>query len=127
MSTPTPTARAVVDAYLDAIARWDYPAARRCLADKDFEYTGPINSFNSAEDLISYLELVTPIVQRIEVQKVFVDGDDVCHILLFTTQLSEKSSVDVVQWARVRSGRIVRLQVIFDSYEYRMLFVQENE
>ncbi|MBA1148575.1 nuclear transport factor 2 family protein [Ectothiorhodospiraceae bacterium WFHF3C12] len=120
------TPREIVDGYLEAVDRRDYPAVRRHLADEGFLYTSPINRFTSADELMGYIEYVTPIVQRREVRKVFADGDDVCHILVFTTQLSEKSSSDVAQLSEVRDGRIVRIQVIFDAYEYRMMFVPED-
>jgi hypothetical protein len=37
-----------------------------------------------------------------QVRKVFVDGADVCHILTYRIQISEKQSVEVVHWSQVR-------------------------
>lgn len=122
MTTGMPTPRQIVERYLDAVAAFEYDAARECLADDGFEYIGPINSFTSADRLVRYLELATPIVQRIEIRKVFSDGGDVAHFLLVSTQLSEKFSVHVAQWAHVSGGRIARLQVVFDAQWYRALF-----
>jgi hypothetical protein len=57
-----------------------------------------------------------------EIRRVFVDGGDVCHILTYHYQLSEKDSVDLAHWAQVRDGHIQRIEVFFDSFRYRALF-----
>lgn len=111
----------MVDAYLEAIAQRDYSRARSYLANEDFEYLSPINRFSSADQFMAYMELATPIMQRLEVRKVFCDGDECCHILSVTSQISEKRTATVVQWSRLKGGKIHRLELIFDAYEYKML------
>jgi limonene-1,2-epoxide hydrolase len=127
MNAEAPTPLEVVERYVDAIARFDYPTARACLADDDFRYSGPINTFHSADALMRYLELATPIVQRVEIQRAFEDGEDVAHFMVVGTQLSEKLSVHVAQWAHVRDGRIDRIAIVFDAYWYRSLFPDEGD
>ena len=121
------TPRELVESYIDAVARFDYEAARACLADEAFESTGPITNFDSADAFVQHVALATPIVQQIEIRKSFAAGNDVAHFLLVRTQLSEKLSVHVAQWAHVRDGRIDRLQVVFDAHWYRCLFPVEDE
>jgi hypothetical protein len=113
---------ALVDAYLDAIGGHDYERARHYLADAGFRYESPISTFTDADDFIEYLSLSAGIVQRIEPIKVFSDGDDVCHFLRFVVQISDKESVKVAQWARVMSGRIQQLVLVFDAHLYRVMF-----
>ena len=127
MSATALTSRELVERYIDAVARFDYATARACLADEDFTYSGPISTFRSADALVQYLQLVTPIVQRIEIQKAFEAGNDVAHFLVVGTQLSEKLAVHVAQWAHVRDGRIDRLELVFDAHWYRSLFPGEEE
>jgi len=115
------TPQDIANAYLEAVARRDYAAARAYLADEGFEYLSPLNCFSTAEPLIAYLELATPIVQRVDVRKVFSDGDDVCHIVTVTSQISEKRASTVVQWSRVVQGKIRRIELIFDAHEYKKL------
>jgi len=122
-----PSSLETVTAYLDAIAQRDFVRARSYLADAGFEYIGPINSFSSPDDFMNYMALTTPIVQRIEILKSFVDGNDVLHILLFTTQLSERRTSTVVMWAGLESGKIRRLEAVFDAYEYKKLFVTDDD
>jgi len=127
MPSKPPTPRSLVDRYIEAVARFDHEAARACLADDGFESTGPINSFSSADAHVRQIQLATPIVQRIEILKSFAAGNDVAHFLLVHTQLSEKMSVPVAQWAHVRDGRIDRLQVVFDAHWYRSLFPTDDD
>jgi hypothetical protein len=112
----------VVESYLDARDRYDYDRARTFLADSGFEFHSPISRFESADDFIQYSALAGGIVLSAQRRKVFADGPDVCHILTYRIQISEKLSVAVAQWARVEDGRIRRIEAIFDATAYRQLF-----
>ena len=127
MTTTALTPRELVERYIEAIARFDYATARACLADEDFTYSGPIDTFSSADALMRYLELATPIVQRVEIHKAFEAGNDVAHFMVVGTQMSEKLAVHVAQWAHVRDGRIDRLEIVFDAHWYRVLFPGDEE
>lgn len=127
MTATALTPRELVERYVDAVARFDYATARACLADEDFEYSGPIETFRSADALMRYLELATPIVQRVDIQKAFEAGNDVAHFMVVGTQLSEKLAVHVAQWAHVRDGRIDRIKIVFDAHWYRVLFPGDEE
>lgn len=74
-----------------------------------------------------YLELATPIVQRVEIHKAFEAGNEVADFMVVGTQLSEKLAVHVAQWAHVRDGRIDRLEIVFDAHWYRVLFPGDVE
>lgn len=115
-------ARKCVDEYLDAIESHDYDRARGFLADEGFRYESPISSFSSADDFMQHLSLLAGILQGIERTKVFVDGRDVCHLLVYVAQLSEKQSVKVSHWSRVVDGRIARIETLFDTHWYRQMF-----
>ncbi len=115
----------IVDAYLEAIAKHDLGRARSLLSDIGFEYLSPINRFASADEFIAYMELASPIVQRVVTRKVFVDGDELCHFLQVTSQISEKRSTAVAQWSQVTAGKITRLELVFDAHEYKSLLVGE--
>lgn len=111
----------LVDEYLDAIESHDYEHARALLADRGFSYESPLSSFSSADDFMQHMSLLGGIIHRIERRKVFVDGGDLCHFLVFVTQLSDKESTKVVQWARVADGRIRRIETLFDAHWYRQM------
>jgi hypothetical protein len=120
-------ALAVVEGYLDAIAAFDYERARAFLADTGFSYVSPISTFSDADDFIAYLSLSSGIVQQMRRRKVFVDGDDVCHMLELVIQLSDKRTVPVAQWAQVANGRIRSMELLFDGHEYHRLFDRDCE
>lgn len=113
----------IVDAYLDAIGRRDYARARALLADSGFEYRSPLQDFTSADRLMDYFELALPIMQRIVVRRIFADGDECCHMLLVTAQISEKHATAAALWSKVADGRIVRMEAIFDAHEYKKLLL----
>jgi hypothetical protein len=115
-------ARQAIDKYLDAIEDHDYERARGLLVDEGFRYESPISSFSSADDFIQHISLLGGIVHRIERLKVFVEGQDVCHLLVYVTQISDKESIKVAHWARVVDGRIQRIETLFDTHWYRQMF-----
>ena len=110
-----------VEEFLDAIEVHDYERARGLLADEGFQYESPISSFSSADDYIQHLSLMGGIVHEVRRLKAFVDGQDVCHILVFVTQISDKESMKVAHWTRVCAGRIQRIETLFDSHWYRRM------
>ena len=112
----------VVEAFLAARDAFDFERARMLLADQGFSFRSPIAAFDSADQFIQYGANASAIVQSVQVRKVFVDGPDVCHFLTYRIQISEKVSVDAVQWAHVEDGRIRRIEVLFDASVYRDLF-----
>jgi ketosteroid isomerase-like protein len=120
-----PDPLSVVTDYLAALEAFDYDRARACLADDGFEFTSPIHHFQSADAFIEYITGVGGIVHSTQTRKVFVDGEDLCHILTYRIQISEKQDVTAALWTRVRGGRIARIEAIFDASIYRELFPTE--
>jgi len=112
----------IVEAYLDAIARHDVDAARGYLADIGFRYESPLAAFDSADAFMEYNALNMGILQGIERVKTFVDGPDVCTLLVLSIQISEKERVKAVNWCQVEGGRIRRMEVLFDTRIYQTLF-----
>jgi hypothetical protein len=122
LSTGETDARLLVEAYLDALTAHEYERARACLADEDFRYESPISAFTNADDFIQHISFAGAILQRITRRKVFADGQDVCHLLFYTFQLSEKETAKVAQWAHVEGGRIQSIEFLFDASRYHQLF-----
>ena len=118
----SPTPAEIVNAYLSAFIAREYGEARRYLADENFYYEDPVNRFDSADELLRYTQMVGPVIASVDVLKQFTDGNEVCTILSFTAQLSEKTTVMVVQWALVRNGRIVSMYGIYDAHDQKKLY-----
>lgn len=117
---------AVVEAYLAAQAARDFDAVRALLADEGFIYMSPIARFVSADEFVQYSALSGGIIVDREVHQVVIEGADVCHILSYRIQISEKIAVRVAHWARVQAGRIQRIETFFDASVYRDLFPLED-
>ncbi len=112
---------ALVDTYLDALEAQDPERIRALLAESGFSYQSPIARIDGADDYIQYLTMTVGILQRIQRLRVFADDGDVCHWLQVETLMSERVSTRMVQWATVLDGRIIRIEMLFDPYRYRML------
>lgn len=119
---PSETPVELVERYFDAILARDDVAVRTCLADRGFLYQSPIGTFTDADAFSQFVSMTGGILYDIERRRTFADGDDVCHWLVFLTQMSERISTPAVQWARVKDGRIVSIELLFDPYRYRRLF-----
>ena len=113
--------RDIVDRYLEAFARRDFPVARSYLADSGFEYISPIARFDDADVFLSNMEGVGAILHRIETRLCFVNGNDVCHVLDVTVSLSGYEKQSAVSLARVEHGRIVRIETLFDATNFHRM------
>ena len=118
---------AVVEAYFAAQDAYDFERARALLADQGFSFSSPVMRFDSPDHLIQYSAHSSGIIRSVEVRKVFVDGPDVCHLLTYRIQISEKVAVDVAHWAHVENGRIQRIETIFDASIYWDLFPSRKD
>ena len=116
------SALTVVQAYLDGIAARDWQRARGCLADRDFKYVSPLESYDSADRLITSLMRVDTIMKDVQQRRAFSDGDDVCIIMDFRTTLEELAVTPLALWATVRDGKIGRLELFFDARAYMGMF-----
>lgn len=114
--------RSVVEAYFTALGAYDFERMRALLADQGFSFRSPIAAFDSADLFVQYSAHVSGIIRSVEFRKVFVDGPDVCHLLTYCIQISEKQSVNVAHWSHVENGRIQRIETVFDASIYRALF-----
>lgn len=56
---------------------------------------------------------LSPILERNEVQRVFVDGDEACVVYDFVTK--PVGPVASVEWLRLRDGRISSTWLLFDK------------
>ncbi len=114
--------REIVEAYLNALGERDYTVVRTLLADEGFVYRSPIANHTHADDYVNHVFMSDGVMQRLEIRKCFVDGNDVCHFLRVHAQISEKITHDLVHWAHVDQGRIDHIEVLFDASLYKSFF-----
>jgi hypothetical protein len=106
------SAKEIVMEYLELITeRQDFKSARSYLKD-NVSYVSPLNSFDRAEPYLKYNESLH--LPKLDIKKVFVDGDDVC--ILHETSLPPRisSTVFTSLWFHVDGGKISSLRALFD-------------
>jgi ketosteroid isomerase-like protein len=102
----------VAEAFFDAWTGKDFDRVRGLLHD-NVSYQDPVDNFSDADSYLASLRQFLGIVQGVEKQKVFVDGDDVCVIYDLTT--APVPSTRTCEWFTLRDGKIASICVIFDA------------
>jgi ketosteroid isomerase-like protein len=110
MTSTTSSAATVVADYFAAFGSGDVAAARRLLRD-DLSFKGPIDTFNNADDFVTSLGALAPIVKGIQQRKTIVEGDDVAT---FYDMLTPMGAAPIAEWHHVRDGKIDAIEVYFD-------------
>jgi hypothetical protein len=105
--------REIVDRYYAAWASKDLPTVRSLLHD-DLSFRGPIDTFTNAADYLASIQQLFAIVQGVQPQKVFVDGQDACTIYDLITA-TPAGTVPVAEWVTLKGGKIAAIRVFFDA------------
>jgi ketosteroid isomerase-like protein len=113
------TAREIVERYHEAWKRHDFERARGLLHD-DLSFRGPFDTFENADDYVTAIRGLAPIVQNVELRKTFVEGDDVCLLYDMVTN-TPAGTQPIAEWYRVRGDKIGAIQVYFDSRPFAAL------
>lgn len=105
----TKSAKDIVIEYFQATDRQDWQSARGYLSD-NFSYLSPVNSFDRPEPYLKYFERQYQIrgLTKIDIKKVFTDGNDVCMLQEFNSQI-------MCFWIIVgNDGKISSIRAILD-------------
>ena len=106
--------------YLQAVEKGDFDAARKLL-DDELSFKGPLETLHSPEPFIESLKKLHPIVQRIDIKKIFTDGNDVCVLCDLVTN-SPAGTVFVVEWYQIKNAKIADIRVVFDPRPFAAMF-----
>ena len=93
------------------------------LAD-DFEFTGPIASFDNAEGYRAMAREAGEAVTSFDVRRQFVDGNTVCSIIDWEMALPDLSRMTAAELLEVEDGVIVRGELIYDGEPLRRAMAQ---
>jgi ketosteroid isomerase-like protein len=88
------------------------------LAD-DFEFTGPVASFDSAEGYRAMAREAGQAVTSFHVRHQFVDGNTVCSIVDWEMALPDVGRMTAAELLEVVDGVIVRGELIYDGEPLR--------
>lgn len=117
--------RAVVEQYYQA---WQHRAGDMSdvpLAD-DFTFTGPVASFTDSEGYRAMARQAGAAVRDFQVRHQFAEGDLVCSIVDWEMD-PLPSRLTAAEVLRVRDGRIVSGELIYDAEELRRAMASSRE
>ena len=108
------SAKDVVTSYQKAMGNDDWTAMRSHLRD-DLEFSGPIDTFHTADEYLGALQRLNPLVEGVDIKRVFAEGTDVVVLCDLHFKPPMPKTMYVVEWYTVTGDKISRLQVVFDS------------
>ena len=119
------TAQETVARYYEAWQEKHGDLADVPLAD-DFEFTGPVASFDSAEGYRAMAREAGQAVTSFEVRRQFVDGDTVCSIIDWEMAIPGVGRMTSAELLELENGVIVRGELIYDAEELRRAMAQSD-
>jgi hypothetical protein len=114
------SATEIVSQFYRSLEQKDFVTLRACLHDS-FSMRGPFHTFNSVTPYIQAIQGLSTIVNRIEVLKMFADGNDVCVLYNLVTN-SPAGTAFIAEWFHVTGGKIAAIQVVFDPRPFEFMF-----
>jgi limonene-1,2-epoxide hydrolase len=114
------SASEIVESYRTALGKGDFAAARTFVQD-NMVFEGPLDTFNKADDYLAANKKLASIIQRIDLKKVFVDGDDVCVLYEMVTN-TPAGTAFIAEWYQVKGGKIAYMRAVFDARPFAVMF-----
>lgn len=114
------SAAEVVQGYTRALGKGDFASARRYMHD-NLSFHGPFDTFDKPEPYLEGLKKLHAMVQRVDMKKFFVDGDDVCLLYDLVTNTPAGTSF-VAEWHHVKGEKIASIRVVFDARPFAAMF-----
>jgi limonene-1,2-epoxide hydrolase len=112
----------IVSDFQQALGKGDFVAARRLVHD-NLSFHGPIDTFHSPEPYFESLKRLHPIIQRIDLKKMFADGNDVCVLYDMVTN-TPIGTAFVCEWYQVKGEKIANLRIVFDARPFVAMFAK---
>jgi hypothetical protein len=113
-------AQNIVSQYQQAMGTGDFAAARKLLHD-NLSFHGPIETFSSPEPYLESLKKLHHIIQRIDIKKTSVDGNDVCVLYDMVTN-TPAGTAFICEWYQVKGDKIAAIRVVFDARPFAAMF-----
>jgi limonene-1,2-epoxide hydrolase len=113
-----------VNAFLDLTNnRKDIKAAMQLLAT-DVVFVGPLMRTSGPEEYAALLEKFLPAHVDTRILKQFEDGDDACSVndLVVRDPSGGTITLSMVEWFRLRGGKIAEHRVYYDPREFARAF-----
>src|SRR5215469_2103738 len=114
----------VIQHFQQALGKGDFTAARHLLHD-NLSFRGPIDTFHKPEPYLEALKKLQPIIQRIDLLKMFADGNDVCVLYDMVTN-TPIGTAFVCEWYQVKGEKISSVRIVFDARPFAAMFANEH-
>jgi hypothetical protein len=114
------SASEIVDSYRAALGKGDFALARNFMHD-NMVFEGPLDTFHKADDYLEANKKLSSIIQRIDLKKVSVDGDDVCELYEMVTN-TPAGTAFIAEWYQVKGGKIAYIRAVFDARPFAAMF-----
>jgi hypothetical protein len=113
------TAKELADAYYEGWRNggWKNGQFDVDLLDPDnFSFIGPMEQFANREEFVStLLNMVGPSMDLGDIQREFVDGDDICTIY---DCVAGHATVTMAEWIHAENGTITQIRLFFDPAKF---------
>jgi ketosteroid isomerase-like protein len=120
------TAQETVARYYDAWKQKNGDFSDVPLAE-DFEFIGPVASFDSAEAFRAMAGEAGAAVTSFEIRRQFVDGNTVCSIVDWEMAIPGVGPMTAAEILEVRDGTIVRGELFYDGEPLRRAMAQSGQ
>jgi ketosteroid isomerase-like protein len=114
-------ARAVLDAFYDAVQHRDMHGARRLLAD-DMTFVGLFETYPDPDSYISTFTDLMSMVTQLDIETVIGQGDEAAIFYRLHTTDPAPGVTLVAEWHQIHDGKIVRATSAFDGRPFAALF-----
>jgi hypothetical protein len=115
-------AESTVERFMKCPEIGDFQSLRGLLKD-DFSFKGPFDSFEEPGPFLAALQKLHPVIARIDVKRMFVDGDDVCVLYDMLTNTSAGTAF-IVEWHQVKGDKIGAITAVLDARPFAPMFAQ---
>jgi len=112
-------AEEVVMGFQAAMGKGDMRAARGFLAD-DLSFVGPFDRFHAAEPYLEALLQLAPMIERVDMKRMFAEGDDVALFYDLVTKTPAGTAPCAERYS-MKNGKITHIQVYFDARPFAPL------
>jgi SnoaL-like domain len=112
--------RLLVRKFLEALGAKDFEALRG-LIDEGVSFNSPLEVLEGAAPFMRSMRNLGPMIERIDVMKIFADGADACAIYDFVTNHPTIGVTLAAEWYRVEAGKIKSMTLVFDARPYEAL------
>jgi len=93
---------------------------------EDFEFTGPVASFDNAEGYRAMAREAGQAVTSFAVRRQFVDGNTVCSVIDWEMAIPGLGRMTSAELLKVVDGVIVRGELIYDAEALRQAMAQST-